>query len=333
MKSRLLEGLLKIERLEGTFLNLFIGRVSCGYITTTAESEGESETDIEEENITESGPDTNSESDLDSNDSESDSGSDLESESESELRRKRSPKKQGNKPEVYQPEDILVVTRQPPVQEQIEYAPCRSLTHFEESVYVKWGNYQLSPYVHFVSMNKKMKNGKSKKVEKRYEKLTTFLRRYIQNIRQFVEHYMPEDELMVVVSALDQRKWPEDVESIASMPEIIDGFKNWPKIFQYDDISEEQMVLELNQFAKMLKEDINWCFRRLSSPTNFWNKLLIDGNLSDNMRKLIESTLTIPYGSADAERAFRYETSQNLHFSLTPRDKLSNCAFWNFGTR
>lgn len=275
-KTKIEDGLDEIDSLRGTFLSDFIGQVSCGYVTTASSSSGTSSTG-------------------------------KKGQSKADPKPEPKPKRKGKnkKPEAYQQEDVMVVDRSPPVEENIAYAPCRDLAHYEESTYVKWGEYKLSPYVHFVTITEKYKervNGKivqkSRKVEKRYEKLSISKGPYVQNLRQSINYYMPEDELMKVVAALDQRKYPMAVERIKSMPDIINGFKKWPKIFHYDDITEEQMVEELNELARVLKEDVAWCFLRHSTPTNFWNKLLISANLSTNLKKLIEATLTIPYGSA-----------------------------------
>lgn len=72
-------------------------------------------------------------------------------------------------------------------------------------------------------------------------------------------------------------------------------------------MTPEIMNEEVNELIRALTDpesQIKWCDIWESDPTSFWSLLLTDGNLSQNMIKLVESTLAMPYGSATAERFF-----------------------------
>ena len=183
------------------------------------------------------------------------------------------------------------------------WMPCQTLQIYENSRHVKWKGVPLGDYI---STRKVKIDGKS--VTKRYEKLSSFMGSYLATLEALVEKYLPQNDMMDVASGLDQRSWPYDIERIKSMPTIRNAFRMWPKVLKIKDISESTMDQELENLVRVLKDPrgpILWCFFMESNPTNFWLEVLKKGNVSDTMRKLIEGILCLPYGSADAERAFR----------------------------
>ena len=140
-----------------------------------------------------------------------------------------------------------------------------------------------------------------------YKALSTFKAAYTQTIREQIEFYLGDDKLMKVAGSLDQVEWPHDLNKIKDSPELMEGFRLWPEIFKYNEMTPEVMNAEVDELIRILSNEesqIRWCDIWESDPTSFWSLLLTDGNLSPNMKRLVEATLAMPYGSAQAERMF-----------------------------
>ena len=196
--------------------------------------------------------------------------------------------------------------------------PCTSLSNFENSPEVEWRGLTLMPNIktHEVKENgvevTKIVDGEPVTttedniwVTKNYDPVSSFLSQYIDSIREKIDKYFPDDELMEVSEVLNQREWPYRVEQVLDSEKIMNGLKKWPKVFglesEIPDITEDiKKLVEVLQDG----EKIKWCNRRQSSPTDFWNLLLSKGVLTPNLKKLVQKTITFPYGSAEAERMF-----------------------------
>ena len=149
-------------------------------------------------------------------------------------------------------------------------------------------------------------NGKKVVVEKKYVPTSTFIEDYFDMLVKLIEHYFPNDDLMQVTSALHQANWPyDDVDKILETPSIMNGLRKWPKVMNLQDEIPD-MTEDIHHLIRVLKlKSTKWCEIHQSKPTHFWNLLLVKGLLTTNLQKLVERTITMPYGSSDAERAFR----------------------------
>ena len=141
-----------------------------------------------------------------------------------------------------------------------------------------------------------------------FERLSNYKDAYLDGIDAEVRKYMPNNEMMKTMGALDQSFWPGDVldvlEDVARMEEI----RKWPALFNMENYSEENFKADFSRLINWLHNNKEWwCGMRDSSPQNFWSTLLSESArlvMSDSMVLLIKSTLCSPYGSADSERCF-----------------------------
>ena len=77
----------------------------------------------------------------------------------------------------------------------------------------------------------------------------------------------------------------------------MNGIKKWPKAMglesEIPDITED-----IRKLVDVLKgEKVNWYHIRQSEATEFWNYLLTEDLLTPNLKKLVDKTITMPYGS------------------------------------
>ena len=208
------------------------------------------------------------------------------------------------------------------IQPQVEpmWQTCHDLASYERASKVKWNNIELTegkskwkpienPVLENINLQQEIEvdNERTSTVPMSYAPLSSYLEDYTKTIREKIEFYLGDDKLMKVAKSLDQVEWPTDLNEIKNSPQLMEGFRLWPEIFKYDEITPEIMNEEVNELIRQLTDpesQIKWCDIWQSDPTSFWSLLLTDGNLSQNMIKLVESTLAMPYGSAQAERFF-----------------------------
>ena len=134
------------------------------------------------------------------------------------------------------------------------------------------------------------------RVAKKYVRVTSFLPKLIAAIRLLIRYYMPSNDMMDVVSALDQTKWTSNPRSILTNDKIMSGLNKWASQFDLED-KIPSLQEDIEKLVDTLSgSDVNWCQIRQSKPTSFWNYLLIKGLLPSKIEKLVELTITIPYG-------------------------------------
>ena len=208
-------------------------------------------------------------------------------------------------------------------EEDLVWQPCNSLTRFESASRVKWHDTELiegrsvwkpieAPAFEEPTFNPENIDLTEINIGERetYKPLSTFKTPYTQTVREQIEFYLGDDKMMKVATALDQVEWPTNLNKIKERPELMEGFRAWPEIFKYDAMTPEIMDAEVDELIRQLTNEesqIKWCDIWNSDATSFWSLLLTDGNLSPNLKLLVESTLAMPYGSAQAERFFRQE--------------------------
>ena len=157
------------------------------------------------------------------------------------------------------------------------WTPCITLERYENALEVTYKGETLSEGVRRHTVKERRPDGSFDVVIKRYERLSSYKDSFINTIKELVEKWMPNDLLMEVASILDQTKWPNQIEKLLEMPDFVASFKKWPKVFNYP-ISDEEMQGELESLVRFLKSGkMEWCFHKLSSPTNFWNEILLNG--------------------------------------------------------
>ena len=183
--------------------------------------------------------------------------------------------------------------------------PCTTIANYEAAPFVFWKGLTLQAEKRTKSVSED-KNGKKEVVKKKYVPTSTFIADYFDTLVKLIEHYFPNDDLMEVTSALNQRQWPVNVDKILETPRIMNGLQKWPRVMDLQDEIPD-MTEDIHHLIRVLKlKTVRWCDVHTSKPSHFWNRLLVKGLLTTNLQKLVERTITIPYGSSDAERAFRY---------------------------
>ena len=137
--------------------------------------------------------------------------------------------------------------------------------------------------------------------------------------------------MMRVFSLLDPKNWPNPISDMRENPaamELRQAFVQWPELFLMDSATAEADFLKLVDY---LESNCFWLENRFAGVTDFWTHLLSEWeDMPENLMKVIEKTLTVPYGSADAERAFRVmnliKTSVRTLLKLESLDALMKTA-------
>ena len=119
------------------------------------------------------------------------------------------------------------------------------------------------------------------------------------------------NEMMRVFERLEAKNWPNPITKLRENPganPFRAAFKQWPGMFDMDYYTTvEQDFLKMVDF---LETNCFWQENMFAKATDFWTHLLSRWvEMPDNLKKLVEKTLSVPYGSADAERAFKVMNS------------------------
>ena len=104
-----------------------------------------------------------------------------------------------------------------------------------------------------------------------YEPLYNFKDFYLATLRLQVDFYLPDDQLMNTLAALDQRKWPDPITELKRDPNVRIAFQRWPAFFGYPTTSA---MNDLDQLVTFLETNCFWNNRKLASPTVFWTEVL-----------------------------------------------------------
>ena len=103
-----------------------------------------------------------------------------------------------------------------------------------------------------------------------FEPLPTFKNFYLATIREQVQFYLPDDNMMNTLAALDQRKWPLPISELRQDQNIRIAFQRWPSYF---GLPTNTAMNDLDQLVDYLENNCFWNIRLLASPTEFWTQL------------------------------------------------------------
>ena len=177
---------------------------------------------------------------------------------------------------------------------------CKTLENFESSLGVTYNGIELHELLYLQFYNDE--------TLVRFQRLSEYKTAYLDGIDAQLEKYMPSNNLMKTMAALDQTTWPADIMGVLTDNRLMTEIKKWPKLFEtlsYPDDEFEQDFRRVISWLNLNKEW--WCEKRQSTPENFWSDLLTSPArllMTNKMVSLLKSTLCSPYGSADAERCF-----------------------------
>ena len=104
--------------------------------------------------------------------------------------------------------------------------PCNNIQNFENTPIVIWKGLELK-----AGQRKKWETENNRRVLKTYKSVKDSLQLYLQTLRDLFDNYMPDDEIMKVASALNQRAWPRDLRNLKTdgHKDIMEGFRLWAK--------------------------------------------------------------------------------------------------------
>ena len=227
---------------------------------------------------------------------------------------------------------------------------CNTLSNYEVSMYVSFRGFQLKEVT-----------------DDDFPRLSTFFNDYIDDLVEEVNIFFPgeadENKAKLKMSAfdpLDNQRWPSSKTHVENYtPESISDVA---KIFnvKYDSILQE----EFNQLVKTIlqnslenepqqqigkrkrftgNEDF-YCRHKKDDPLLFWTWVLEEfgSKMSENLKLLIRKILTVPMGSADAERSFSYlnliktkltNRLGDVSLDARLRIQLNGREYWRFNPR
>ena len=110
------------------------------------------------------------------------------------------------------------------------------------------------------------------------------------------------------MSLLDQTKWPEDISQLKTDTTLQNKLPKWLDILRVtpNSYKGQHLVKDFNLIIEYLVYNPEkWCAYKSSSPSSFWLQVLHDfNNIPRNFAYLLKATLSVAFGSADAERVF-----------------------------
>ena len=106
-------------------------------------------------------------------------------------------------------------------------------------------------------------------------------------------------------SVLDPAKLPPSIDHVNTIQGIC-GADKIREIADRFNIDKNDAEAGWTVLMAHLYEDPDWCKMKKSTPRTFWAHYLTQREFAimPAIRKVIEVTLSLPIGSADAERAF-----------------------------
>ena len=137
---------------------------------------------------------------------------------------------------------------------------------------------------------------------KKYEPLSTFKDAYLDQILENIDKYLPQGKLDTF-SIFDNREWGEDLPVAEILAESEAKLKELSTM--YGIAYEPAILYSWQVLLEKIKEDgYTFCSIRNSMPVAFWMKMLNQYTINPKLQKIILASIVIPYGSAEAERAF-----------------------------
>ena len=132
---------------------------------------------------------------------------------------------------------------------------------------------------------------------------TTFKNAYLDEILKNINDFLPAGKLDSF-SIFDNRDWGSEVPISKLRAESEAKLKDLSTTF---GIGYESAIFESwMEVLENIKEEVYpYCYMRRSMPAAFWmNVLNSDSTINPKLQRIILSSIVIPYGSAEAERAF-----------------------------
>ena len=105
-------------------------------------------------------------------------------------------------------------------------------------------------------------------------------------------------------SVFDPRKFPVSLDRDEGV--VFYGVNKIEELAVRFDVDKAEAVSEWRDLLEAIIADPRWCSMKNSKPRNFWAVYLTrdDFEIGPAIRRLLQVTLSLPIGSADAERAF-----------------------------
>ena len=169
---------------------------------------------------------------------------------------------------------------------------CMTLENYEAAEYVIWKGIKLES-LHY--------NGNFQ-----FPLLSELKEGYVNLIIELLQDYFPDLKINDF-DILDQRSWNTDVPLVkvtvdAKITSVMKELKTVPP----RGVGVKTIAKEFLNLAKKIQESQDWCQINKSTPSMFWSNILRNDNydMSATLRKIIRSAMSIPAGSAAAERIF-----------------------------
>ena len=167
-----------------------------------------------------------------------------------------------------------------------DIASCGTIENYENSNYKAYKGHKLYLY------------------DSQFERLSTYLERYVDKLVQNHEKYMfQKEELMEEFDEMNHRNWVQ-VSQNDGQPIINLG--KYFKIKEYQRLGQSWL-----QLKEALLNSNFFCTHKSDNPRTFWSLVLQNQEfvIPNNLKRLIQTVLVIATNSADAERLFRDATN------------------------
>ena len=171
---------------------------------------------------------------------------------------------------------------------------CKSLRDFESKVVV---------YKNVIIEKNNLVAQQVGRQKKKYDPLSLFKDQYLNEILENIDKYLPEEKLETF-SIMDNRDWGTEVPIVKILAESEAKLKELCTMF---GIVYEPAVFDSwkNLLEKIKEDTFPYCYIHSSMPAAFWMKILNSQfTIHPKLQRIIKASIVIPYGSAEAERAF-----------------------------
>ena len=137
--------------------------------------------------------------------------------------------------------------------------------------------------------------------------MTEFRHAFIDSLQSEITSYFPLGNFQTFL-VFDNRRFPQEAHSEDDSTLTVFGQQEVVRLADIFRLPEAETLFEWRELLERLLDDAGYCRKRGLHPADFWTYYLTKKAeyFGANVKRLIQIVLSIPTGSADAERAFSH---------------------------